>query len=246
MTVVAPSSHRRVLVVMSSSCRRSIVVVLSAHRRRAAELSPSGRRHIVVVPSSRSSYGPVVISYIPLVHVFWTMLRHHNNKVRTFSRRRCRDHQLAEVHLRQPMQLSDLDQEQRLKIKPNQRKMRIGLQLKTGWRGGNLRLWKCDFMPPKTMHNKNRELRSWDQAETSLSPPLRALTPLTSMGPIWSGNNTWEDWHFTLLFLSICWLKDNLIPTWSMRAITNGWSSTTTLSRPLSLSDAKDTQWRRS
>ena len=59
--------------------------------------------------------------------------RHRNNhKVRPFSRRRCRDHQLAEVHLRQPMQLSDLDQAQHLKIKPNQRKMRIGLQLKTG------------------------------------------------------------------------------------------------------------------
>ena len=63
--------------------------------------------------------------------------RHHNHKVRTFSRRRCREHQLAEVHPRQPMQLSDLDQEKHLKIKPNQRKMRIGLQLKTGWRGGS-------------------------------------------------------------------------------------------------------------
>ena len=70
MTVVAPSSHRRVLVVMSSSCRQSIVVVPSAHRRRAAELSPSGRRHIVVVPSGPSSYGPAVICHIPLVHVF--------------------------------------------------------------------------------------------------------------------------------------------------------------------------------
>ena len=154
--------------------------------------------------------------------------RHRNNhKVRPFSRKRCRDHQLAEVHLRQPMQLSDLDQVQHLKIKPNQRKMRIGLQLKTGWRGRNLPLWECDSMLQKIMRIKNRELRSYDQAEISSFPPSRALTPLTSTGPIWSGNNTWEDWHFMLRFLSTCWLKDNLIPTWSMRAITNGWSSTT-------------------
>ena len=173
--------------------------------------------------------------------------RHRNNhKVRLFSRRRCRDHQLAEVHLRQSMQLSDLDQAQHLKIKPNQREVKIGFRLKTGWRGENLQLWKCDYMPLKTMHMKNRELRSYDQAEISSFPPSRALTPLTSTGPTWSGNNTWEDWHFMLLFLSTCWPKDNLIPTWSMRATTNGWSSITTSSRPQNLSDAKDIQWRRS
>ena len=59
--------------------------------------------------------------------------RHRNNhKVRPFSRKRCRDHQLAEVHLRRLMQLSDLDQVRHIKIKPNQREMKIGLQLKTG------------------------------------------------------------------------------------------------------------------
>ena len=173
--------------------------------------------------------------------------RHRNNhKVRPFSEKRCRDHQLAEVHLRRLMQLSDLDQVRHIKIKPNQREVKIGLQLKTGWRGENLQLWKCDSMLPKTMHIKNRELRSYDQAEISSFQPSRALTPLTSTGPTWSGNNTWEDWHFMLLFLSTCWLKDNLIPTWSMRATTNGWSSITTSSRPQNLSDAKDIQWRRS
>ena len=65
-TVVSSSSCRRHVVAMPSSCRQSIVVVPWAHRRRAAELSPLGRRHIVVVPSSPSSYGPVVISHIPI------------------------------------------------------------------------------------------------------------------------------------------------------------------------------------
>ena len=47
----------------------------------------------------------------------------------------------------------------------------------------HLQLWKCDSMLPKTMHIKNRELRSYNQAEISSFPPSRALTPLTSTGP---------------------------------------------------------------
>ena len=59
--------------------------------------------------------------------------RHLNNsKVRTSNQRRCRDHQPAEEHPRQPMQPSDLDQVQRLKIKPNQKETTIGLQVRTG------------------------------------------------------------------------------------------------------------------
>ena len=58
--------------------------------------------------------------------------RHRNNKVRTFNRRGCQDHQLAEEQPRQLMQPFDLDQEQHRKIKLNKRRMRIGLRMKTG------------------------------------------------------------------------------------------------------------------
>ena len=53
----------------------------------------------------------------------------------------------------------------------------LDLQLKTGWRGRNLPLWKYDSMLQKIMRIKNRELRSYDQAEISSFPPSRALTP---------------------------------------------------------------------
>ena len=44
----------------------------SSSSRHAVGLSSSGRRHIVVMPSSPSSYRPVVIFHVPLyiVHVF--------------------------------------------------------------------------------------------------------------------------------------------------------------------------------
>ena len=85
---------------------------------------------------------------------------------------------------------------QHLKTKPNQRKMRIGLQLKTGWRGRNLPLWKCDSMLQKIMRIKNRELRSYDQAEISSFPPSRALTTTHKYGT----NLIWKQYLRRLTF----------------------------------------------
>ena len=88
--------------------------------------------------------------------------RHHNNhQVQAYNRRRCHDHRLAEPRLRRPMQLSDLDPEQHLKVMLNQKEIKIGFQLKTGWREGNLQPWKCDSMLPRTMLVRNSELHSY-------------------------------------------------------------------------------------
>ena len=65
MTVVAPSSHRRVLVVMSSSCRRHVVVMPSVYRRRAVGTSSSCCRAIAVRPSAHCRRAVVSI-------VIWT------------------------------------------------------------------------------------------------------------------------------------------------------------------------------
>ena len=63
-------------------------------------------------------------------------------------------------------------------------------------------------------------------------------------------NLIWKQYLRRLTFhaaLSFNMLTEGqLDSTWSMRAITNGWSSTTISSRPQNLSDAKGIQWRRS
>ena len=66
MTVVALSLHRRVLVVMSSSCRRSIVVVLSAHRRQVVFMLSSCRRSDI---ATSSSWGPNYRQKPPVVEL---------------------------------------------------------------------------------------------------------------------------------------------------------------------------------
>ena len=65
MTVVALSSHRRVLVVMSSSCRRHAVVMPSVYSRRTVSTSSSCCRAMAVRPSAHCRRAVVSI-------VIWT------------------------------------------------------------------------------------------------------------------------------------------------------------------------------
>ena len=78
-----------------------------------------------------TSTGPVPRVH-PLLRRDHSQRHHNNHQVQAYNRRRCQDHRLAEPRLRRPMQLSDLDPEQHLKVMLNQKEIRIGFQLKTG------------------------------------------------------------------------------------------------------------------